>query len=190
MSHDTETDAGQRADRSISLARANLLMLAIAVPLVGTLAAIYGWRWGSQALWAGLDSFASPAGLAAFAIGILAHEAIHVLSWAAFGRLPLRAFRLGFQLKTFTPYAHSKRAMPAGAYRIGAFAPGLALGILPALLGIATGNGWIFWFGLIFTFTAGGDLLVLWIIRGVPAKARVEDHPSRAGCIVLGEEAA
>jgi hypothetical protein len=32
---------------------------------------------------------------------------------------------------------------------------------------------------------AGGDLIVVWTIRGVPGRARVLDHPSRVGCRVL-----
>ena len=62
--------------------------------------------------------------------------------------------------------------------------PGLVVGLLPSLVGIATGNGWIMLFGLFFTFAAGGDLLVLWLIRKVDAKVLVEDHPTNAGCYV------
>jgi hypothetical protein len=39
-------------------------------------------------------------------------------------------------------------------------------------------------FGLLFTFAAGGDALVLWLLRGVAPHRLVEDHPTRAGCFV------
>jgi len=39
---------------------------------------------------------------------------------------------------------------------------------------------------MVFIFAAGGDLLVLWVIRNVDARAMVQDHPSRAGCLVVG----
>lgn len=33
--------------------------------------------------------------------------------------------------------------------------------------------------------SAGGDWLILWLIRNVKAGSLVEDHPSKAGCYVL-----
>jgi hypothetical protein len=39
--------------------------------------------------------------------------------------------------------------------------------------------------GALFVLATGGDLLVLWVIRELPASALVEDHPTRAGCYVL-----
>jgi len=59
------------------------------------------------------------------------------------------------------------------------------LGLLPSLVGIVTGNAPIMLFGLFFTFAAGGDALVLWLIRKVDPNALVEDHPTNAGCYVL-----
>ena len=38
---------------------------------------------------------------------------------------------------------------------------------------------------LFFLFTAGGDIVVLWLIRDVGAGKLVQDHPTRAGCRVL-----
>jgi hypothetical protein len=46
-------------------------------------------------------------------------------------------------------------------------------------------SGDLFWFSLIHTAAAGGDWLILWLIRGVKAGSLVEDHPSNAGCYVL-----
>lgn len=63
--------------------------------------------------------------------------------------------------------------------------PLLALGILQALIGIGIGNGWIMLFGFLFTIGAGGDMLVLWLLRGVKAGQLVEDHPSRVGCYLI-----
>jgi hypothetical protein len=40
---------------------------------------------------------------------------------------------------------------------------------------------------LIFTLAAGGDALILWLLRGVPAGRLVRDHPSKPGCLVLPE---
>jgi len=173
-------------DLSVSLARANVLTLAIALPLVALMLVVYRLLapgGGGSALGGTLSS--GLAFLALVVVGILTHEGIHGLAWATFGRFPLARIRFGFQASTLTPYAHALDPMPARAYRLGAVLPALVLGILPFAVGTAVGSAGLALYGMIFTFAAGGDLLVLWLIRSVDARARVLDHPSRAGCIVL-----
>lgn len=63
--------------------------------------------------------------------------------------------------------------------------PGLVLGIFPSLIGIITGYGWIMLFGLLFLLAAGGDILIIWLIRNVEAGKLVKDHPTRAGCCII-----
>ena len=185
MAEGGEPHSGSR-DLSISIARANVLTLAIALPLVALMLMVYRLlapEGGGLALGGSLAS--ALAFLALVIVGILAHEGIHALAWACFGRFPLARIRFGFQASTLTPYAHALEPMPARAYRLGAVLPALVLGVLPFAVGTAIGSaGWAL-YGMIFTFAAGGDLLVLWLIRGVEARACVLDHPSRAGCIVL-----
>jgi hypothetical protein len=173
-------------DHSISLARANVLTLAIAVPLVGLMLIVYRLLAPEGAGLALGGTFGSALTfLALVVVGILAHEGIHGLAWAWVGRFPPRRIRFGFQASTLTPYAHALDPMPVRAYRLGALLPCLLLGLVPFAAGTASGSASLALYGMIFTFAAGGDLLVLWLIRGVDARARVLDHPSRAGCIVL-----
>ena len=176
---------GQGEDRSISLARANVLTLAIALPLVGLMLAAYQLLSPRHGLALGGTFGSALAFLALVVVGILVHEGIHGLAWAYFGSLPLRRIRFGFQASTLTPYAHALDPMPARAYRQGAVLPALVLGVLPFAVGTLLGSAGLALYGIIFTFAAGGDLLVVWLIRSVDARARVLDHPSRAGCIVL-----
>jgi hypothetical protein len=75
--------------------------------------------------------------------------------------------------------------MLVNPYRWGAVMPGIITGFLPALVGLLTGSPAVFLIGLFFVFAAGGDLLILWLIRKVEKSALVEDHPTRAGCYVL-----
>jgi hypothetical protein len=121
--------------------------------------------------------------------GILAHELIHMLTWALFARKSLKAFRLGFQWKSMTPYAHCKEPMDILSYRIGAFAPGLLLGILPWFISLFTADILLFFYGFLYTTAAGGDFLVLWIIRNMKPNTLVEDHPSNAGCYIIEQNA-
>lgn len=91
----------------------------------------------------------------------------------------------GINWRTLTPYAHIKVPITARAYRWGAFMPGLVLGLIPCLIAVLTGSGWLLVVGAVFILVAGGDFLVLWLLRGVPAGALVEDHPTAIGCRVV-----
>ncbi len=121
----------------------------------------------------------------AVVLGIVVHELIHGISWVIAGRKSFSAIKFGFQWKTFTPYAHLKEPVEVNAYRIGTFMPGLILGLLTYVLSLLLGSGDLLWFSLIHTTAAGGDWLILWLIRGVKAGSLVEDHPTNAGCYVL-----
>jgi hypothetical protein len=67
--------------------------------------------------------------------------------------------------------------------------PLLALGMAPYLLGLAFAEARLAAFGIVFTFVAGGDLAILWLLRGVARDAWVQDHSSRAGCLVVAPRA-
>ena len=84
------------------------------------------------------------------------------------------------------PYAHPRRPIPVRAYAVGAAAPGLVLGVAPAIWGLATGYGPASGWGAIFLAAACGDALVLWALSGLDRSALVQDHPSRVGCEVVG----
>ncbi|HEX5807060.1 MAG TPA: DUF3267 domain-containing protein, partial [Anaerolineales bacterium] len=113
------------------------------------------------------------------------HELIHGISWVLFGHKPFSSVKFGFQWKTLTPYAHLKEPVKVNAYRLGAFLPGFVLGILVYSLSLVLGDGNLFLFGLLHTAAAGGDWLVLWLLRKVKSGTLVEDHPTHAGCYVI-----
>ncbi|MFA5834265.1 MAG: DUF3267 domain-containing protein [Bacteroidota bacterium] len=122
-----------------------------------------------------------------FAVGIVFHELIHGLSWMIGGQLSIKQVKFGFQVKTLTPYAHCIVPIPKSGYVFGTLMPAIVLGFLPFLLSLVNGNGWIFIFGVLFTFTAVGDFLIVWLIRSVEWDRLVEDHPENAGCYVYDE---
>lgn len=179
-----------KRDLSVSPAEANVYSLLTGVLPTLLLALLFLARWGLMPFFEGLMDFARPLSIVpAFVIGVVVHELIHGVAWAYFGGKPWHAIHLGFQRKTLTPYAHCREPMDIRAYRLGGVMPGIVLGVVPAVVGILNGNGWLHWFGLLFTVAAGGDFLVLWLLRGVKPGRLVEDHPTRAGCYVLeGDE--
>ena len=171
-----------KRDLSISMERANMLILFTSIPVVVVQFVLFTLVHGggkTDITW-NIVIF-----ILAILIGVVVHELIHGLTWAIFGRKPFSAVQFGFQWKTFTPYAHLKEPVEVNAYRLGAFMPGFILGILTYLLSLVSGSGDLFWFSLIHTAAAGGDWLILWLIRGVRTGALVEDHPTNAGCYVL-----
>lgn len=119
-----------------------------------------------------------------FFAGIVVHEAIHGISWMFAAHLPLNSMKFGFQIKSFTPYAHCTVPIKKGAYVFGTIMPAVVLGFIPFAISLVNGSGWLLIFGVLFTFAAIGDFLILWLIRTVPWSAMVEDHPENAGCFV------
>lgn len=188
MTESTATVPEGSEERTATVAKANVAALVGVLPPLVVLVAAYGFVWGWGALGAGFDALASPLWrfLLLFVGGVLVHEVLHGVAWRLAGA-ERGSVSLGFQVQTLTPYAHSSAAMTARAYRIGAVTPGIVLGVVPTFAGLAFGMGSVFWFGLIFTLAAGGDALILWLLRGVSADRLVKDHPSKPGCLVLPE---
>jgi hypothetical protein len=171
-----------KRDLSISMARANVVVLFVSIPVVILQFVIFTGLHGPEGL---RVTWSTALLVAAVLLGIVVHELIHGISWVLFGHKPFSAIKFGFQWKTFTPYAHLKEPVEVNAYRLGAFLPGFILGILIYVLSLVFGSGDLFWFSLVHTSAAGGDWLILWLIRHVKAGMQVEDHPTNAGCYVL-----
>ena len=174
-------------DVSISMARVNLLAIPFALlpMLLGApFILLYGW----PATVAGARVFFHPAVvIPVFLAGVVLHELMHGIAWAYFGNKPLAAIRFGFKLSALTPYAHCREPLAASVYRIGAAAPAVLLGLVPVLVATSIGTGWLLFPGLLFLAASAGDVLILWVLRGVKPQQRVQDHPDRAGCLVFDD---
>lgn len=95
-----------------------------------------------------------------------------------------KSIKFGILWKMLTPYCHCREALNVKQYIIGAFTPAIFLGIVPSLVAIATGNFGLLIFGIFFTVSAGGDFLVINLIRKENSTDLVQDHPSEAGCYI------
>ena len=62
---------------------------------------------------------------------------------------------------------------------VGGFCPGTSL------VAMATGNIGLMAFGFFFSFAAGGDFLILWLIRNEKSSDLAKDHPDKIGCIIF-----
>lgn len=162
--------------------RANIIVFFVAIPVVILQFALFLGLHNAEALEPSWNAFIL---IAVTLLGIVVHELIHGLSWMLTAHKPLSAVKFGFQLQTLTPYAHLKEPVEVNAYRIATFMPGFLLGIVPFILSLLLADGNLFWFSLFHTSAAGGDWLILWLIRDVKAGSLVEDHPTNAGCYVI-----
>lgn len=174
-------EAIRREDRSFSMTRANIYVLAMTVPIGAAFFVPYYLLWGGF----GTGGWNLLGAVALFLGGVVIHELLHGITWMIAGDASPGSVKFGVQWKALTPYAHCTRPLEVSAYRWGAAVPGIVLGIVPGIAAIAIGSpGWLV-FGFLFTLAAGGDALILWMLRDVPGGALVEDHPTRAGCYVL-----
>lgn len=172
-------------DFSIDPQRGTLLSVPLFFAMIAAVMVPHWLLWRENPIAAALESTGVLPMILIFAAAVVAHEAIHGITWALAARLKQSEIKYGVLWKTLTPYAHPTVPITARAYRIGAAMPGLALGLLPSLVGLATGNATLTGWGAVLFSLACGDLLILLAIRSVPPGALVRDHPSRFGCEVL-----
>lgn len=175
----------------MSAEKANILALGFIVPLLLVCVPIYVWLWPEQFEAHTIRSFFTAHKekifiypLLLFIPGAVVHELLHGLTWAAFCKNGLKSIKYGVHWKMLTPYCHCKEVLPLKAYMLGGMMPGLVMGILPTIVGLMLGNLYFFAFGLLFILAAGGDALILWMLRKAKKQDLVQDHPDLIGCIV------
>ncbi len=179
----------KKIDLSISMLKANFYALPMIVLSIILIALPYYFLWGRANIKDGFASIYSTliVFLPVIILGTCLHEILHGLSFLIFGKLFLKQIKIGFQWKTITPYAHCKVPITAGVYRIALIMPALLMGIIPSIIALITGTGWLMIYGIFFIIVACGDLLVVWIIRKAKHNQLVQDHPTRCGCCIFEE---
>jgi hypothetical protein len=118
-------------------------------------------------------------------LGAVLHEIIHGLFWSFFLKNGFKSIKFGVVWKLLTPYCHSKKPMKMKHYRLGAIMPCVILGLIPATISIFVGHLGMLAFGMFFTIAAGGDLLMIWMLRNENKNELVQDHPDKIGCLIL-----
>lgn len=173
----------EKSDYSVPIPKAQTASLPFGLLAIAELL-IFAAVWGFDPVMDASDILLPWYFFPLFAVGIVLHELIHGITWMTASQLPFKQMKFGFQLKTLTPYAHCTVPIKKTAYVIGTMMPAVVLGFIPFLYSLYSGNGWILIFGILFTFAAVGDFLIVWLIRSVEWNALVEDHPEHAGCYV------
>jgi len=173
----------KKRDLSISMLRANVIPVLFGIPIA--IVQVYLFTTLHGALQGRVEWLDVLLVIAVLLVSIVVHELIHGITWRLVAKRSPATITYGVHWKTMTPYAHISGPMEVNAYRLGGLMPGLVLGIMPYMLSLVLGNGSLLWFGVIHTFAAGGDGLILWSLRSLKQGTMVEDHPSRAGCYVI-----
>ncbi len=182
----TLIDGQAYTEATLTPAQVNVLGVPLSLGLLFICLVPYLLLWGPASLVDGMGAlglWVIPVLLAA----IVVHELLHGLGWKFFGGLSWSAIKFGFHWKALMPYAHARVPMTARAYRWGGALPGLVTGVLPVLIALALGQPVLLLLGGFLLMAAVGDMPILWAIRQVPAAAKVLDHPSLPGCLVLKE---
>jgi len=117
-------------------------------------------------------------------LGIVLHELIHGITWAKFAKEGFKSIKFGILKEMLTPYCHCKEPLSVRQYIIGAIAPAIIMGIVPSIIALMIGNVRLLIFGMFFIMAAGGDLLIINLIRKEKSTDLVQDHPSEAGCYI------
>jgi hypothetical protein len=122
---------------------------------------------------------------AAVVLGIPVHELIHGIFFAGFAKSGIRSVKFGIMRKVMLPYCHCSESLKISKYIIAAAAPGVVLGIFPVVYSFFAGRTDFLIFGIFYIIGAGGDFLMIWMLRNEKKSTFVLDHESKAGCWII-----
>ncbi|WP_276496835.1 DUF3267 domain-containing protein [Pontibacter litorisediminis] len=185
----------EKTELTLTAAEANVKALVFMLPILVLYIVPYVLLWPGRFSYGAVEGFVREQGvqvlfypflmLLVFVLGAVVHELLHGLTWAVFCRHGVKSIKYGVHWRYLTPYCHCQEVLPLRPYVLGGIMPGLVMGLLPAVAGMATGNLLLFLFGLFFSIAASGDLLVLWMLRHAKPSDFVQDHPEKIGCYVF-----
>jgi hypothetical protein len=118
-------------------------------------------------------------------LGVIVHEFIHILFFVLFNKKGWVAVKVGFNLKTFTPYAHCSEPIKLKHYILTTAAPGIILGFIPFCISLITGNAWLWGFSMVLSIGAIGDFIIIAKSFRIDLDKYVIDHTYKAGFVVV-----
>lgn len=119
---------------------------------------------------------------------IVVHELVHGITWAVMSPNHFKDIEFGFMLEYLTPYCTCKEPLRKGPYIMGALMPLIVLGIIPLIVGIATGSFFLLAVGIVMTVTAAGDMMIVYNILKYKTDSKdvlIVDHPTQGGSVVF-----
>ena len=176
---------------SIDLLKANKFGIKLLLITLLTALLLFYFIWSSSFL-TKLMNLLSPEGIwdflsgmltlfFAMILGIITHELIHGLFWALYSKKGFKSIKFGILKQYLTPYCHCKEPLKVKHYITGAIMPAIILGFIPVVLALIYGYLGLLLLGIFFIAAAGGDFLMIDLLRKEPMDSWAKDHPSEAG---------
>lgn len=165
---------------TMDMGRVSIIAMAMIIPIIVIYITPFILIWDIKTLSKGFDLSIIYI-LPIFIGGIVFHELFHGVTWAFFIPKGFKSIKFGVNWKYFTPYCHCKVPIKVKHYMLGAAMPLIVLGIAPAITGIIIGHGSLLFFGMFFTWAAGGDIIAMNILRKLDMNIYVSDHPEKMG---------
>ncbi len=165
---------------TMNIGRVNLYVFLMIIPVLMIYLIPFILIWDFEIFNSGRKSFMNYF-LPVLFFGIIFHELLHGITWSLFAPGGFRSVKFGIHWKFLTPYCHCKEPLKVWQYKLGGAMPLIIMGILPSVSGIITGNGAILFFGIFFTWAAGGDIISLFMLRKINNNSYVFDHPDKMG---------
>ncbi|GEN84534.1 diaminopimelate epimerase [Sporosarcina luteola] len=108
---------------------------------------------------------------------IVLHELFHLLGFRVFGKVPWRSMIVGMNLKLGIAYATTDVPMTNKAIRKALLLPFWTTGVVPAIIGLAIGNGIWLTLAAFLIGGAAGDFAMYKELRKLPDEWLVKDDP-------------
>ncbi|WP_342507566.1 DUF3267 domain-containing protein [Sporosarcina sp. FSL K6-2383] len=112
-----------------------------------------------------------------YIILIVLHELFHLLGFRLFGGVPWKSMIIGFNLKLGVAYATTDKLMTNRAIQKALLLPFWTTGVIPAILGLAIGNGLLLNLAALLIGGAAGDFAMYKELRKLPNDWLVKDDP-------------
>ena len=173
---------------TVSAVQANVQGILMAVPFCIVEILLFVAFIGLPLLELWLEPIAVAGVLIAYLALIVVHELLHGIVWGAFAKQHFADIEFGFIKEYLTPYCTCKCPLAKTSYIVGALAPLIVLGILPALVSIPLQSLPLLFVAVLLTLSAGGDILVVVQILRYKSKASEVfylDHPTEIGGVIF-----
>jgi small-conductance mechanosensitive channel len=173
-----------KEDKTISMLKANIYAVLIMLPAVAVMFVLYQFVYKSVELTAHLSE--TLIFLGCYLLLIVAHEWLHGLTAHFYCENKWKSIQFG--VKQLTPYCHCKELLKIWQYRKVAITPLIFTGILPYILALIWGSAFWMIISIFMVIGAGGDMMILFLLRKEKPDTVVCDHPTLCGCILYREK--
>lgn len=171
---------------TIGVVKANILAILVMMPFV----LFFCWLYTIVNL--EIDTTISPTQsivvLPILIFLIVAHEAIHGITWGIFAKNHFKSIEFGVIWKMLTPYCTCKDVLKKWQYLLGSAMPTVILGGVMALISIFMNNYILFLVSLLMVLSGGGDFMIILMIifhKATGNDVLYCDHPYELGVVVF-----